>query len=81
MSYLRYLCLFAHSCVKHISHSVFDLFFFILCINLYMIYVTDRYLVHVNIKLYSDILIVFSTRERKNTGKKKHLDYYSKDSS
>jgi hypothetical protein len=31
MSYLRYLCLFAHSCVKHISYSVFDLFFFILC--------------------------------------------------
>jgi len=31
MSYLRYLCLFAHSVVQHILCCVFDLFFFVLC--------------------------------------------------
>ena len=32
MSYLRYLCLFAHSGVQHILCCVFVLFFFVLCI-------------------------------------------------
>jgi len=31
MSYLRYLCLFAHSGVQHISCCVFVLFFLVLC--------------------------------------------------
>ena len=31
MSYLRYLCLFAHSCVLHILSCVFALFCFVLC--------------------------------------------------
>jgi hypothetical protein len=31
MSYLRYLCLFAYSGVKHILHCVFVLFMFVLC--------------------------------------------------
>ena len=31
MSYYRYLCLFAHSAVKHILCCVFALFFFFLC--------------------------------------------------
>jgi len=31
MSYLRYLCLFAHSDVQHILCCVFALFFFVLC--------------------------------------------------
>ena len=30
MSYLRYLCLFAYSGVKHILHCVFVLFMFVL---------------------------------------------------
>ena len=30
MSYLRYLCLFAHSAVQHILCSVFVLFLFVL---------------------------------------------------
>jgi hypothetical protein len=30
MSYLRYLCLFAHSCDQHILCCVFVLFFFVL---------------------------------------------------
>jgi hypothetical protein len=32
MSYLRYLCLFAHSGVQHILCCVFVLFFSVLCI-------------------------------------------------
>jgi len=32
MSYLYYLCLFAHSGVQHISCCVFVLFVFVLCI-------------------------------------------------
>jgi hypothetical protein len=31
MSYLRYLCLFAHSGVQHILRCVFVLFVFVLC--------------------------------------------------
>jgi hypothetical protein len=31
VSYLHYLCLFAHSCVQHILCCVFVLFFFVLC--------------------------------------------------
>jgi len=31
MSYLRYLCLFAHSGVQHILRCVFALFLFVLC--------------------------------------------------
>ena len=32
MSYLRYLCLFAHSGVQHILCCVFALFVFVLCL-------------------------------------------------
>jgi hypothetical protein len=31
VSYLRYLCLFAHSDVQHVSYYIFVLFFFVLC--------------------------------------------------
>ena len=31
MSYLRYMCLFAHSGIQHILCCVFVLFFFVLC--------------------------------------------------
>jgi hypothetical protein len=32
MSYLRYLCLFTHSCVQHILCCVFVLFFLPICV-------------------------------------------------
>ena len=34
MSYLRYLCLFAHNGVQHLLRCVFILFFFVLLVSL-----------------------------------------------
>ena len=57
MSYLRYLCLFAHSVVQHILCCVFVLFFFVLC-TLYCQFLWES-CYHRNVAYFSFWLIMF----------------------
>ena len=79
MSYLRYVCLFTHSGVKHILFCIFVLFFFVLCTVcckiLWIVHLLIATSVFSNVDAQFRVLFVFGIYHFRSSSKLKLVKY------